>query len=187
MRPPSGTCGCPAAGLAVRPEVAGAELPPRSAAAALLAGPPALSLGLCLGSAGCLRPLAALMSVEEEPAAGKSGRLGAAPGLGKGRGRGWRDEGSPGTREILSDSSRPLSPVGSHLHFTEGTLKPREMNGSESAVGSRQRQMPTQVLMMPEAGQFHPVSWRSFFQTSLGAPLGFLGCVPSPLTPLPVP
>lgn len=49
--------------------MAGDELPPRSAAAVLLARPPVLSLGLGLSSAGSLRPPAALMSVEAEPAA----------------------------------------------------------------------------------------------------------------------
>lgn len=75
--------------------MAGAELwlpvavrRPPPAAAALLARPPALWLGLGSGSAGPLRPPAALMSVEEEPAAeGRgTGRLRGAPGLGKGHG-----------------------------------------------------------------------------------------------------
>ncbi|KAF5922524.1 hypothetical protein HPG69_008284, partial [Diceros bicornis minor] len=83
---PGGTCGCPAAGLARRPEVAGAELRQPSAAAARLARPPAVSLGLGSGPADSLRPPAALMSVEEEPAAEGlgTGRRGSAPGLGKG-------------------------------------------------------------------------------------------------------
>lgn len=73
-RLPGGTCGCPAAGLAGRPDLSGAELRPPSAAAARLARQPALSLGLGSGSAGSLRPPAALMSVEEEPAAEGLGR-----------------------------------------------------------------------------------------------------------------
>lgn len=73
--------------------MAGAELPPLSAAAVLLARLPALSLGLGSSSAGSLRPPAALMSVEEEPAAATwappgTGRLDSAAQLGKGRGRG---------------------------------------------------------------------------------------------------
>lgn len=48
------------------PLAAGRRPPP--AAAARLAPPPALSLGLGSDSAGSLRPPAALMSVEEEPA-----------------------------------------------------------------------------------------------------------------------
>lgn len=70
--------------------MAGAELPPRSAVAERLARPPVLSLGLRLGSAGSLRPPAALMSVEEEPAAEgqRTKKRDSAPGLGKGR-EGW--------------------------------------------------------------------------------------------------
>lgn len=97
------TCGCPTVGLAGRPEVAGAELPPRSAASLRLTRPPALSLGFGSGSDGSLRPPAALMSVEEEPAAQglETGRRDSAPGLGKGRGGGGETRGTPSTGQIL--------------------------------------------------------------------------------------
>lgn len=142
--------------------MAGDELPPRSAAAVLLARPPVLSLGLGLSSAGSLRPPAALMSVEAEPAA-EGQRLGVQAQL-----RGW-ERGARGGREmgvplVLVRSSAGLLPpfVSSRTSISQrGQLKPREMKGILNSW-SEQRQIWTQVYLMPEAGQFHPVAFVEF-------------------------
>lgn len=82
----------------------------------LRARPPALSLGLGSGSADSLLPPAALMSVEEEPAAGGPGtaRRGEARLPGWGRGAGWGRTSNSG--QMLCGLFPPSSPAGPPFH-----------------------------------------------------------------------
>lgn len=112
--------------------MAGAALPPRSAVAERLARPPVLSLGLGLGSAGSLRPPAALMSVEEEPAAEGPGtkKRDSATGWKRGAGgRVWKD---PRGSLVQVRSSAGLFPpfVPGRIPVSQrAQRRPKEMKG----------------------------------------------------------
>lgn len=124
--------------------MAGAELPPRSAASLRLTRPPALSLGFGSGSDGSLRLPASLMSVEEEPAAEglETGRRDSAPRLGKGRGGGEK-QGEPLAQVRSSSELFQSSASGRTSMSQKGHLRPRRMKDSKSVVGPRQRQIRT--------------------------------------------
>lgn len=169
--------------------MADAELPPRSAVAERLARPPVLSLGLGLGSAGSLRPPAALMSVEEEPAAEGQGtkKQDSEPGLGKGHGcRGW---GEPRGSLIQGRSSAGLCLLfvsGRTPISQRGQRRGQRDEGFKISRWSEAKPDSNPGLSNARGCPISPCSLIEF-RSSLGAPLGLCGSVFPPLSTNPPP